>query len=332
MGMRSLQRLTSPLLQCAQPHRHNSTFRELYRNSVSNAIVRPGDPVVGQVVGQQSGKSNTKQRFFVVDFGLKNEAPFASKEIPGASTIGAQVALPLISLENPFNEPALDYSRRSALPSMTAERLELWTKLRSDRANLVHGRFATIKRGGAAVKALGVDAFAPRHHVVAFSRPLLGTFAPFYVLSIAVPRPRGSGGGASSGSDMTLDVQPVVSSYGGYLFTLAKLVGCDKAWRESGGGTSRERLAYLRLLTRLLATKNVTVRRMLPRSVDMQNASGGQHSTMGRPRNRNYRQGGRGGMRIDQRSGAWLDGMQTVDGKQQRVVQLGRKKTVPKAK
>ncbi len=320
MVMRSLSRLASPLLRTTQhaQHRGLATFADLYRKSVSNAVVQPGDPLVGHVVGQQRGRSTTKQRFFVVDFGLKNEAPFASREIPGASTVGARVALPLVSLEDAFNEPALDYSRRTALPAMTAERVGLWTKLRPDRANLVHGRFATIKRGGASVKALGVDAFAPRHHVVAMARPLLGSFAPFYVLSIAAPR-------AGRGAEAVLDVQPVVSSYGGYLFALAKLVGDDAAWAASGGGTARERVAYLRLLTRLLAAKNISVRRLLPRASDVLGHSkppGGRLS--GRP----YRQHSN----ANRRSGAWLDGMQTVDGNKQRVVQLGQKRMAPKTK
>jgi len=286
--------------------------------------VRPGDPLVGHVVGSHT----SRQRFFVVDFGLKNEAPFASSEIPGASEIGARVALPLVQLEDEFNEPSLDHSRRSDLPVLTAERLGLWLKMDPKDANLVHGRFATIKRGGAAIKALGTDAFSPRHHVVSLSNPVLGSFAPFYVLSMATPP---SSKGAGSGTD--LDLQPVVSSYGGYLFTLANLVGDDKAWKASGGGPDRDRISYLRLLTRLLAAKNVAVRRILPRHENMRGRGGDRergHGNRGhrysrehsreRGHSHNYRDHRRGNPR-HRREGAWLDGMQTVDGKQ--MVQLG---------
>lgn len=312
------QSLSRVVLHRQQHVRNLSTFAEIYRRSVSNALVRPGDPLVGHVVGSHTAR----QRFFVVDFGLKNEAPFASSEIPGASDIGARVALPLVQLEDEFNEPSLDHSRRSSLPALTAERLSLWLKMDPKDANLVHGRFATIKRGGAAIKALGTDAFAPRHHVVSLSNPVLGSFAPFYVLAMATPPPsRGSDGGTN------MDLQPVVSSYGGYLFALANLVGDDKAWKASGGGTDRDRISYLRLLTRLLASKNVAVRRILPRPDNIRGMGverGHRNNNYNRKNDggeRKYRDHRRGSPRF-RREGAWLDGMQTVDGKRE-MVQLG---------
>lgn len=314
--------LSRVVLHRQQHVRNLSTFAEIYRRSVSNALVRPGDPLVGHVVGSHAAR----QRFFVVDFGLKNEAPFASSEIPGASDIGARVALPLVQLEDEFNEPSLDHSRRSSLPALTAERLGLWLKMNSKDANLVHGRFATIKRGGAAIKALGTDAFAPRHHVVSLSKPVLGSFAPFYVLSMATPpTSKGTGGGTD------LELQPVVSSYGGYLFALANLVGDDKAWKASGGGPDRERISYLRLLTRLLAAKNVAVRRILPRHENMP-GKGGERVHRNRnhdgDRGNKYHDHRRGNPRY-RREGAWLDGMQTVDGKRE-IVQLGGTATTKK--
>lgn len=241
------------LIQAPRAHgrRYLASFAELYRESVSNAKVRAGDPLQGRVVGRQGRRSGSSgKQFYVVDFGLKNEAPFGSREIPGVSTIGAKVALPLTALEDAFNEPVLDYGRRSTLPAVQAERLSLLSLMDSKRAQVVHGRFAAVKRGGASAKALGVDGFVPRHHVVALEKPLVGSYAPFYVLSV-----RG-----------LEDVSPVISSYGAYLFMLANLVGSDAKWKASGGGSARERIGYLRLLTRLLMTKNAQVRRIMPQS------------------------------------------------------------------
>lgn len=300
--MHRIAQRASPLLRDDARRRGLASFAELYRQSVSNAEVRPGDPLVGHVVGRRSGRSRTSaSRFFVVDFGLKNEAPFASREIPGASTVGARVALPLVAVEDDFDEPSLDHARRSALPAAQAERLSLLTDMESTRAQVVHGRFAGVKRGGASAKALGVDAFVPRHHVVALSRPLLGSFAPFYVLSAVSP---------STSSRDSVEVAPVLSSYGAYLFALANLVGSDAAWRTSGGGSVRERIGYLRLLTRIIVAKNAAVRRIMPHH----DRSGGSHGR-GVYNHRNPRQGRRQHTRrpggasthVATRPGMWLD-------------------------
>lgn len=289
------------LVRTAPPGRRTfSSFAELYRHSVSNAPVRPGDPVMGHVVGQRKGRTS-KQRFFVVDFGLKTEAPFASREIPGASSIGSRVALPVVQLEDDFNEPSLDYERRSALPAVQAERVSLLTGMAPDKSHIVHGRFAVFKRGGASVKTLGTNAFVPRHHVVAIERPLLGSYAPFLVLSV-LSSTRGTGPASS------VEVSPVVSSYGGYLFTLSNLVGFDDLWKASGGGTPLERVGYLRLLTRLLHTKNSAVKRLMPRhSHGDPRRYKGSHDGEPRHRNPTHKQH----QRRPNRRGAWLDNMQS---------------------
>jgi hypothetical protein len=81
------------------------------------------------------------------------------------------------------------------------------------------------------------------------------------LLSMATSRRTGGGS-----AQPALDVNPVVSSYGGILFSLTNLVGLDDAWKASGGGSAKERLAYLRLLTRVLHHKNPDMRKVLPRS------------------------------------------------------------------
>lgn len=236
--------------------RLSTSFAELYRHSVESAPLQQGDTLTGHVVGRRRPRSSSS-RFYVIDFGLKSEAPFTPQEIPGTSVIGDEVKMPLLELEDDFNEPAFDYERRVEFPSVQAERYSLLTKTARNKPRLLHGRFASFKKGGASVKVLGTDAFAPRHHIVAVDRPILGSYAPFYLMSMSAVKRL---------ADTGLDLNPVVSSYGGFLFCLANLVGRDELWEKSGGGSSKERLGYLQLLTRVLALKNNFVRRLFPKS------------------------------------------------------------------
>lgn len=242
--------------------RLSTSFAELYRKSVESAPLGPGDVVEGHIVGQRQPRS-TSSRFYVVDFGLKTETPFAAKEIPGANRIGDSLSMPIMHLEDDFNEPVFDQDRQLDLPKLQAERYELLTKVATADTRLLHGRFSNFRRVGAGVKVLGMDAFVPRHHVVSLDRPILGSYAPFYVMSMETEK-------RNSGNVPGLDVNPVVSSYGGFLFCLANLVGVDSAWVKSGGGTAKDRQAYLRLLTKLLHQKNSSVRRIFPKNSDSQ--------------------------------------------------------------
>ncbi|PXF48742.1 hypothetical protein BWQ96_01594 [Gracilariopsis chorda] len=235
-----------------------STFADMYRNSADSAPISPGDVLHGHVVGASQPRSSTS-RFYIVDFGLKSEAPFTSNEIPRASVVGHPVTMPLLQLEDDFNEPVMDYDNRSHLPALNAERHQMLLTAAASRSRILHGRFAHFKRVGAAAKVLGTDVFVPRHHVAALDRAILGSYAPFYVLrASAEKKPQDESG---------VDINAVGSSYGGYLFCIANLVGLDSAWKMSGGGTSKERQAYLRLLVRLLHQKNTSVRRILPKHV-----------------------------------------------------------------
>lgn len=247
--------------QQVQTRSLSTSFAEMYRKSVDSAPVQPGDVLRGHVVGSRRPRSSSS-RFYIVDFGLKSEAPFTAKEIPGASSIGDEVSMSLLGLEDDFNEPVFDYDRQAELSALTAERYALLTKTAgNDNMRMVHGRFAAFKRGGASVKVLGTNAFAPRYHVVSLDRPVLGSFAPFYLLSMSTDK-------RTVSATPTLDINAVVSSYGGFLFCLANLVGIDEAWQKSGGGSSKDRLAYLQLLTRLLVMKNSAVRKILPKKFD----------------------------------------------------------------
>lgn len=207
-------------------------------------------------MGRRRPRSSSSQ-FYIVDFGLKAEVPFSAREIPGASAIGDEVSMPLITLEDDFNEPVFDYEGRLGMPAIQAERYKVLTKTAREEPHLVHGRFTSFKKGGANAQLLGTQAFVPRHHVVAIERPILGSYAPFYLMSVTANRLHTGTG---------LNINPVASSYGGFLFCLANLVGSDEKWEKSGGGSNKERLAYLKLLTRLLVLKNSAVRRLLPKT------------------------------------------------------------------
>lgn len=180
------------------------------------------------------------------------------REVPETKSIGDSVTMPLITLEDDFNEPVFDHDRRTQFSAIQAERCRLLIRHTStSNTSLLYGRFSGFNRGGASVKILGTDAFVPRHHVLALKRPVLGTFSPFYLLSLSAEKPSNNAQG--------LGLYPVVSSYGGVLLCLANLVGFDSAWKGSGGGSAEQRLAYLRLLTRILQQKNPAVRRILPK-------------------------------------------------------------------
>lgn len=247
------------------------SFAELFRKSVDSAPLAAGDVLHGHVVGTVHPRSMAS-RFYLVDFGLKTEAPFTSREVPTLSSIGDNVSMPLLQMEDDFNEPVADPNGASQLPAIQAERYALLLRSSPNNLRLVHGRYVRFNRGGVTAKILGVDAFVPRHHVLALERPVLGTFIPFYVLSINADRV--SADVSNNNIPAMVDVHPVVSSYGGVLFCLANLVGSDEAWEKSGGGSTKDRLAYLRLLTRILQQKNYAVRRIFPRSPSASTAKG----------------------------------------------------------
>lgn len=259
MALANCRRLSPLMRQAGVVTRMSSTsFAEMYRDSVSSIAVKPGDKLVGHVVGQRRPRSASSQ-FSIIDFGLKAEAPFSKSETPGLTGLGDAVTRTVVDLEDDFNEPSFDAGQQSELPAVQARRYRALTSASSDQPQFLYGRLAGFKRGGATNKVLGFDAFSPRHHVLAISSPAVGSHMPLYLLSLSTSK-------RVSGDAMPgLDANPIVSSYGGILFSLANLVGFDDLWAASGGGSAKERLSYLRLLTRVLYQKNASVRHVLPR-------------------------------------------------------------------
>jgi hypothetical protein len=268
-----------------------TNFADIFRESVASVPMKGGEMLVGHVVGQRRPRSSSSQ-FSVVDFGLKSEAPFAAREVQGSSAVGDTVTRSLVALEDDFNEPSFDHERQSEMPAILAGRYRALTSATSDTPQFLHGRLAGFKRGGASAKILGFDAFLPRHHVLAIKSPAVGSYSPFYLLSMATSRRTGGGS-----AQPALDVNPVVSSYGGILFSLTNLVGLDDAWKASGGGSAKERLAYLRLLTRVLHHKNPDMRKVLPRS----DSSSDWRSQRAIAQQRHHGAGGGGGSRYRQK-------------------------------
>jgi hypothetical protein len=238
----------------------STTFLDQYRDSVSSIPVSGGEALIGDVVSQHRPSSASSQ-FSIVDFGLKSEAAFSAKELPSISSIGSSVARTLVVTEDDFNEPVFDHENKSDMPVRLAQRYRALLSATKEKPQFLHGRMSSFKRGGATAKILGFDAFTPRHHVLSVESSIIGSYSPFYLLSLATSKRT-----SSSSKLPGIDVFPVVSSYGGILFSLANLVGMDEAWEASGGGSLRERLAYLRLLTRVLQEKNVAVRAAMPRA------------------------------------------------------------------
>lgn len=270
-------RRLSPLIQQAtlvRSRMSSTSFADMYRDSVSSLAVKPGDKLMGHVVGQRRPRSASSQ-FSIVDFGLKAEAPFSKSETPGVTEIGDTVTRTVVDLEDDFNEPSFDAEQQSELPALQARRYRALTSASSEQPQFFYGRLTGFKRGGASNKVLGFDAFSPRHHVLVIQAPAVGTHMPLYLLSLSSSK-RGAGEGMPG-----LEVNPVVSSYGGIMFSLANLVGFDDLWAASGGGSDKERLSYLRLLTRVLYQKNFAVRRVLPKGGHSNNRSYGRFSNDG---------------------------------------------------
>jgi hypothetical protein len=237
----------------------STTFLEQFRESVSSLPLSGGESLVGHVIAQRRPRSSSSQ-FSTVDFGLKSEAAFSAKELPDASVVGSSVSRTLVVAEDDFNEPVFDHENKADMPVRLAERYRALLSVTSEKPQFLHGRISSFKRGGATAKILGFDAFTPRHHVLSIESSVVGSYSPFYLLSVASSK-RFNAPTALPG----IDVYPVVSSYGGILFSLANLVGFDDSWNKSGGGSARERLSYLRLLSRILQQKNVAVRAAMPK-------------------------------------------------------------------
>jgi hypothetical protein len=226
-----------------------------------------------------------------VDFGLKREVPFLPAEILGEGKVGDEVIMPLIAMEDDFQEPVLDFSGQYYKPLVMAERYQLWEpppeeeqdkELNEGRPRFLFGRVASLKRGGFNAKVLGIEAFLPRKQSLVLVRrddaadanPFIGSYMPFVLLSAnffveGVGDANAAGPSAGmpvTGGRMTVSaygtkrvrVLPVVSNYASFLYILVDLLH----HADRFGLSPEERVAYLRLLTRILWSRNSHIRRL----------------------------------------------------------------------
>ncbi|KAA8494255.1 30S ribosomal protein S1 [Porphyridium purpureum] len=238
----------------------------------TSSQVEGGDLVMGRVVGAKNRK------FRVVDFGLKKEITFPRAELVGARELGDQVAYPFVRQEDEFREPELDYSRATALPPVQAARTLLLSKVEKGAGaqQIIRGRVMGVVKAGFLVRALGHDFFMPATQALGLPDPMIGRYFNFLLLKVESfvyqqrsggpgrdGPPGGSAGASSNAVPYTVQFQGVVSAYASSVPILANLVGRDEAWKQSGGGSSRDRLAYLRLLTRMVYKRNPHVRKQM---------------------------------------------------------------------
>lgn len=111
-------------------------------------------------------------------------------------------------------------------------------------AVILAGRPVGVNRGGVVVKLFDMIAFEPMFHVTKLSNRS-SSLPTFYSILQA-----GTHGA-------------IVSSYGGFFFTLAELVGREESWKKSGGGSEKQRLMYLKLFVTLIRMKNRNARMRL---------------------------------------------------------------------
>lgn len=261
-----------------------SDFPTLFESSPLAAELGRGTLLRGRVVSAQLP-------YIRVDFGLKREVPFLPAEILGEGKVGDEVIMPLIAIEDDFQEPVLDYSGQYYKPLLMAERYRLLeppaadeqeNELNQGKPRFLFGRISSLKRGGFNTKILGIEAFLPRKQSLVLVRrddaasanPFIGSYMPFVLLSSnffvegaegtsssgpsgAISAPGGRSSVSAYGTKR-VRVLPVVSNYASFLYILVDLLH----HAERYGLSPEERVAYLRLLTRLLWNRNSNVRRL----------------------------------------------------------------------
>jgi len=239
------------------------SFAEMFRRHPTSARIEPGQMLEGRVVGRAEGPSR-KVHFTVVDFGLKSDVLLGQAEIFGegkegiAPPPGTRVVMPLVQIENEFNEPVMDYSGQLRKPALLAERIRLLSQLaRADDASPLRpvvGRVLSRVRGGYLVKILGHEAFLPKTHAIGMRKPVVGEVAPFMILKMSANLEK------HFGRASPVRFQMVVSHYVCNVLSLANMIGFNDSWNNSGTGSPKERFNYLRYLTRVVFAKNPALR------------------------------------------------------------------------
>jgi len=229
-----------------------ASFAELFRSSGAAYPVQRGTRMTGEVVGFKKGLAGPDKAPVVtmVDFGLKTEVPFNPREVPEVSKVSDEVTMPILDVENEFEEPGMDFTRSYSIGGLKAERLKLLRPPENqniDSPPILYGRYVERRANSYKVKALGKEGFVATNHALRIGESLLGTYNFFALLRLET-RMRTFRG------DMQLRYEPVFSSYVAHVLLLSNVVLHDR------DVPPKARLAYLKLLTRIVFDRNSLVR------------------------------------------------------------------------
>jgi hypothetical protein len=210
--------------------------------------------------------SGTGSKLSKVDFGLKSEVSFPKEELMDSQATGSEVAYPLIRLEDEFKEAEIDYSRATTLPTLQAERVSLLSEIfkQNDALHILRGRITRKVQGGFIIRILGHDLFCPQSLMLGVPTPYIGRYHNFVLVNlngrVVTDLAVTPGMASAAGSAAKIAVSGLVSAYATNIIALCNLIGDDEAWEASGGGSPKDRVAYLRMLTTMLMKKNPYVR------------------------------------------------------------------------
>ena len=142
------------------------TFSKAFAEHPTSVKIDGGELMIGRVDKVSTGSRS-------VDFGLKRDAVFSKQELH-SNEVGSKVVFPILSPEDDFCEPEIDYSRSLLMPSVQAGRMELLFEAlkHTKTVQVIRGRVMDPLKGGFAVRALGQNFFLPATHALGMPGPL----------------------------------------------------------------------------------------------------------------------------------------------------------------
>eukprot|EP00189_Rhodosorus_marinus_P012407 CAMPEP_0184746054 /NCGR_PEP_ID=MMETSP0315-20130426/8626_1 /TAXON_ID=101924 /ORGANISM="Rhodosorus marinus, Strain UTEX LB 2760" /LENGTH=330 /DNA_ID=CAMNT_0027218437 /DNA_START=138 /DNA_END=1130 /DNA_ORIENTATION=+ len=230
-------------------------FSEVYRRSGSAYPIRQGDRIAGAVVGYQkprwqTSNPNAAEKVSLVDFGFKQDVQFNPKEIPEAPNIHDTVTMPIFDMENEFDEPSMDYSRSYDINKLKADRMQLLRPPADEHMEcppILYGRYTERTSQTYLAKVLGKEGSVSFQHAVRIGGELVGSYG-FFALSRIEAKT------VTIRGKKDVRHNPVLSAYIAQVLILCNLVIHDPK------SPPEVRLAYLKLLTRIVFDRNSLLR------------------------------------------------------------------------
>eukprot|EP00871_Galdieria_phlegrea_P006088 jgi/Galph1/967/GphlegSOOS_G5599.1 len=247
------------------------SFLSLFKKSIFCKPIHEGAVVKGIVVGSRY-ESLGPDLVRVVDFGLKNEVPVMVDEIQSDADAGKDVFIPLISLENEFSEPEVDYSGLVTFPKSIVDRSQLLlfpgSDIESKKAlRLAFGRISKVASGSISVSVLGFEFNVPQAHFVSFQKPSVGSSIPLLIYNLSArtlfSKVADTQGLSLLPESLHLEMNGRASPYSAHVLLLSYLAHPEAFSKISGMQldiSSRERLIYLRQLSRIIEGSSTTPR------------------------------------------------------------------------